>query len=197
MTEIEKMDRKKMAMSLSKANMVSILLILPAAFFIYFTPYYVLTFNESSIPDFKNSLSDIAFEFGSFGLSLFILAITILGVVIHELIHGFCWGIYAKNGFRSIKFGVFWKMMAPYCHCKEPLQVKQYMIGALMPGVILGLIPTIYAVFNDNFGIFLLGVFFTMAAGGDIIMVYLLRNEKMNSLVQDHSSEMGCYVFRN
>jgi hypothetical protein len=196
MTEKRKMYSKKMTMSVSKANIFSILLILPV-FFFYFTPYYVLTFNESSIPDFKNSISDIAVEFGPFGLSLFILAITIFGIVIHELIHGFCWGIYAKNGFKSIKFGVVWKMMTPYCHCKEKLQVKQYIIGAIMPGVVLGLIPTVYAVINDNFGIFLLGVFFTMAAGGDIIMVYLLRNEKMNNLVQDHPSEMGCYVFGN
>lgn len=183
-------------MSISKANLLAILFIVPV-FIFYFIPYYFLSFNDSSIPDFKQILNDIALEFGPIGLSMFILGILIFGIIIHELIHGVFWGICAKNGFKSIKFGVVWKMMTPYCHCKEKLQVKQYIIGVIMPGIVLGLVPTVYAVINDNFGIFLLGVIFTMAAGGDIIMVYLLRNEKMNSLVQDHPSEMGCYVFRN
>lgn len=196
MTEKTKMHRKKLTMSISKANLLAILFIVPV-FIFYFIPYYFLSFNDSSIPDFKQILNDIALEFGPIGLSMFILGILIFGIIIHELIHGVFWGICAKNGFKSIKFGVVWKMMTPYCHCKEKLQVKQYIIGVIMPGIVLGLVPTVYAVINDNFGIFLLGVIFTMAAGGDIIMVYLLRNEKMNSLVQDHPSEMGCYVFRN
>lgn len=195
MTDVENTNRVKITMSASKANVYSILIILPI-FIIYYIPYYLINFTDSTIPDFKNSINTITLEYGFLGLPLLIIGVTIIGIVVHELIHGIFWSYFAKNGYKSIKFGIVWKAISPYCHCREPLLVKEYIIGAIMPGVILGLIPTIYSIINDNLEIFAFGTFFTLAAGGDIILIYLLRNEKMNSRVQDHPSEVGCYVYR-
>ena len=129
------------------------------------------------------------------GNSLVYLSI-IGGIIIHELIHGLVWSIYAKNGFRSIKFGVIWKMLTPYCHCKEPLLVKHYIIGAIMPAIILGFLPALYAMIVGDFGWLIFGIFFTMAAAGDFLIIDLLRKENRNDLVQDHPSEAGCYIYR-
>jgi len=195
MLDLKTENKKDKTISISKANLFGFLLTLPVLL-IYFIPFYFLNFDETIIPNFKQSVRQIGIEYGSFGLFLIIIAISIVGVVLHELIHGLCWGLFAKKGFKSITFGVVWKMLTPYCHCKETLQVNQYIFGAIMPGIILGLLPAVYAVIYGSFGILLFGIFFTIAAAGDILMVYLLRKERMDNLVQDHPSEVGCYIYQ-
>jgi hypothetical protein len=102
----------------------------------------------------------------------------------------------SKGGFKSIKFGVLWKMLTPYCHCKEALKVRQYIIGAITPAIIMGIIPSVIAILIGNFGLLIFGMFFTMAAGGDLLMINLIRKESSTDLVQDHPSEVGCYIYR-
>ena len=130
-----------------------------------------------------------------FGALLFV-PIFLVGVVLHELIHGFCFGLYAKNGFRSIRFGVLWEYYTPYCHCKEPLKIKHYLFGALMPALVLGFIPAVISLFNGSVLLLIFGVVFIAASTGDFMVVWLLRKEKWNDYVQDHPSEAGCFVFR-
>ncbi len=88
-------------------------------------------------------------------------------------------------------------MLTPYCHCKEPLKIKHYIIGAIMPAIILGLLPAIYAVIYGSLNWLLFGVFFTMAAAGDFLVINLIYKENMNDYVQDHPKEAGCYIYRN
>ena len=125
-----------------------------------------------------------------------ILGIIMLGIVIHELIHGITWACFAKDGYKSIKFGVLWKMLTPYCPCKEPLNVRQYIIGAFTPAIILGFMPSLIAIIVGNLGLLIFGIFFTMAAGGDFLIINLIRKENKDDLVQDHPSEAGCYIYR-
>ncbi|QIH35635.1 DUF3267 domain-containing protein [Sphingobacterium sp. DR205] len=135
-------------------------------------------------------------EITSLSSALLGVLVVVIGVVVHELIHGITWSCYIKNGFRSIKFGVLMKMLTPYCHCKEPLRVKQYIIGALMPSIILGIIPIIYAWFSGNTNILLFAIFFTASAAGDFMIVQLIWREDMRSLVLDHPSEAGCFIYK-
>ncbi|MEK9603615.1 MAG: DUF3267 domain-containing protein, partial [Flavobacteriaceae bacterium] len=127
---------------------------------------------------------------------LLIFGILILGIVLHELIHGITWAKFSKEGFKSIKFGVLWKMLTPYCHCKEALNVRQYIIGAITPAIIMGIVPSIIAIMIGNFELLIFGMFFTMAAGGDFLIINLIRKENSSDLVQDHPSEVGCYIYR-
>lgn len=118
------------------------------------------------------------------------------GIISHELIHGIVWAFYAENKFKSIRFGVLWYALTPYCHCKEPLKVYQYILGALMPGILLGILPSIIAICIGNFALLLFGIFFTISACGDFLVVDMLRRENMNDYVQDHPSEIGCFIYR-
>ncbi|MCE5178256.1 MAG: DUF3267 domain-containing protein [Porphyromonadaceae bacterium] len=83
-----------------------------------------------------------------------------------------------------------------YCHCTEPLKLRHYVVGALMPAFILGLIPTVVSLFNGNLMFLILGVFFISAASGDFMVVWILRKESPDNFVQDHPSEAGCYIYR-
>jgi len=92
---------------------------------------------------------------------------------------------------KSIKYGVKWKFLTPYCHCKEPLKVKYYKIGGAMPLIVMGIIPSIIGLIIGHGGVLCFGIFFTWAACGDIISLYMLHKLDNNTYVSDHPDKMG------
>jgi hypothetical protein len=126
---------------------------------------------------------------------LIIVAIILGGIVVHELLHGLTWAMFCKNGFRSIRFGIWLKMLTPYSHCKEPLRKKYYLAGGLMPGLLMGILPAFSGIYHGHMGYLLVGTFFTFAAGGDFAMMWRLRKIKKSSLLLDHPQKLGCYLF--
>ena len=161
---------------------------------IYGIPYLLIWGGDISSINVGNAVSNLDF---SFLKSSSIIYLSIIGgIIIHELIHGLVLSIYAEKGFRSIKFGVIWKMLTPYCHCKEPLLVKHYRIAVIMPAIILGHLPVIYSLIVGDLRWLLFGIFFTVAAAGDFLIINLLKNENSYDLVQDHPTQAGCYIYR-
>jgi hypothetical protein len=182
-------QKEKLTINLYWANIFSFLILVPIALIVGL-PYYLLWIDD--IDAFFSFWKD---EISSIGLLRFFL-VTIFGVIIHELIHGVTWARYTNNGFKSIKFGVLWKMLTPYCHCKEPLRVKHYVMGAIAPAIILGFIPSVVAIIIGNFGLLIFGLLFTVVAAGDFLIINLLRKENKDDFVEDHPSEAGCYIYR-
>ena len=84
-----------------------------------------------------------------------------------------------------------WKYLTPYCHCKEPLKVKHYKLGAAMPLIVLGIVPSIAGLIIGHEGFLSFGILFTLAAGGDMIALYMLRKLDNNIYVSDHPKKMG------
>ncbi|WP_293904833.1 DUF3267 domain-containing protein [Sphingobacterium sp. UBA5670] len=139
--------------SISKANVIGLLFF--AVFIVlYGVPFYLLWDLDEAITVMKNNIHDkdsnVRWIYG--------IAI-VAGAAVHELIHGVVFAIFAKNGFKSIKFGVVWKMLTPYAHCKEPLPVRAYILGVIMPFILLGLLPGIYAIFSGNLPLLLFSIF--------------------------------------
>ncbi|APD06913.1 hypothetical protein UJ101_01394 [Flavobacteriaceae bacterium UJ101] len=183
-------NKKLYKINLIWANVFSIIILLPILV-LYGIPYYFIWGNRFKTPsNIDNSLLESILV-----NSLLIIPIIITGVIIHELVHGITWSLFAKKGFKSIKFGILWKMITPYCHCTEPLKAKHYRLGAIMPFIVLGIIPYIGSLLSGNLGLFLFSILFTIAASGDFLMLYMLRIAKPNQYVQDHPSEAGFYVF--
>ena len=182
-------QKEKLTINLYWANIFSFLILVPIAL-IFGLPYYLLWIDD--IDAFFSLWKD---EISSIGLLGFFL-VPIFGVIIHELIHGLTWARYTDNGFKSIKFGVLWKMLTPYCHCKEPLRVKHYVMGAIAPAIILGFIPSVISIIIGNFGLLIFGLLFTVVAAGDFLIINLLRKENKDDFVEDHPSEAGCYIYR-
>lgn len=191
MQELENFKKEQLTIDLERANIVAVVIIIPIVL-IFGLPYYLLWKPQIDIKQLLDNLGPQGVGLGF----LLMLSVMILGIVFHELIHGITWALFAKAGFKSIKFGVLWKMLTPYCHCKEPLLVRHYIIGGIAPAVILGLIPSIIAIIVGNIGLLLFGMLFTTVAGGDFLVVNLIRKESKNSLVQDHPSEVGCFIYR-
>lgn len=195
MNELDNFTKEKKTIDLVKANIYAILGIIPIAI-LYFVPFYFLWKEKFTLNNLKENLKEMDFTYSSFSIVFIVFLTTIFGIILHELIHGLTWSIFAKKGFKSMKFGILLKMLTPYCHCKEPLKVKQYIIGAIMPSIILGIIPAILAIILGNILLLVFGTFFTIVAFGDFMIINLLKSENKNSYVLDHPSEAGCFIFR-
>ena len=178
-----------------KLNLYSIVALIPIII-IYIVPYQLIWNQEISTHAFMKIVEDNKLFGYTFPYSLSIFFIMILGIVMHELIHGITFSLFTKNGFKAIRFGVLWKKLTPYCHCKEPLPVKQYIIGGIMPAILLGFLPFIYALIFGNLFWLIFAIFFTIVAIGDFCIIFLLRKEDKNSMVLDHPSEVGFYIYR-
>ncbi|HRO83463.1 MAG TPA: DUF3267 domain-containing protein [Niabella sp.] len=170
-----------------KANNIGLKLLIPTIL-IYGLPFYLIWKDSISFKDMFSADSGWVF--------LKWLTIFLAGIVAHELVHGITWALYAKKGFRSIKFGILWKYITPYCHCKEPLQIRHYLIGAITPFIFVGLLPAVYAIITGSINWLLFGIFYTVGAVGDFLIIKLLLPEKRNDYALDHPSEAGCYVYR-
>jgi hypothetical protein len=193
MLEIENYKKEMLTINLVKANVYAIFIMFPILI-LYGIPFFLLWKDEFNKINIRNFIME--HNLGYWGNLSVVFSTLILGIIAHELIHGLVFAKYAKNGFKSIKFGVLWKMLTPYCHCSEPLKVKHYILGAIMPAIILGFLPFVYSLFTGNPLWLTIGIFFTMAAVGDFMIINLLRKEDKNDFVLDHPSEAGCYIFR-
>ena len=125
---------------------------------------------------------------------LFFALLVLLGIFLHELIHGVAWAFLGKKSLNTIRYGMNWKVLSPYAHCQEPLLVRVYRLGGILPGIILGFIPAMIGILSGISWIFLYGLIFTVAAGGDMVVLWLLRHENSHDWVLDHESRAGCYL---
>lgn len=157
---------------------------------IFVVPFIIVHFQS-----FKFYFSHFTWLTFSKDIFLFVIAI-IIGIVLHEAIHGLTWALFVKERLRAIKFGILKETFTPYCHCKGFLRVKHYIAGAIMPTILLGILPTLWAFINGKIMLFFLGIYFIVAASGDFLIIYLLRNEGCNSYVKDHESLPGCIVYK-
>ncbi|MDO5524139.1 MAG: DUF3267 domain-containing protein [Bacteroidia bacterium] len=183
-------DKTLKTISLEEANKLGVVLLIPV--FVVFTGIHILLWGNDMLEYFRVDFSPLKILRDGF---LFFIAF-LIGIVLHELIHGISFALFAPGGFRSVRFGVLWKFLTPYCHCTEPLQVRHYIFGALTPSVILGFVPAILGLIIGKYPVTFFGIVFIVAAIGDFMVVRLLSNEKPTDYTQDHPSEAGCYVYR-
>jgi hypothetical protein len=186
-----KYHQKELTLTAAEANVRALLVMLPML--LLYVPAYVLVWPEQFSMQHIRGLVEAHKTLLLFS-SFIMLGVFVVGAVVHELLHGFTWAAFCKRGLRSIRYGVHWKMLTPYCHCTEVLPLRYYIIGGMMPGLVMGLLPALAGIVTGNFLLFLFGLFFTMAAGGDLLILWMLRHQKSDDLVQDHPDKIGCYV---
>ena len=128
---------------------------------------------------------------------LLLITAVILGVVIHEFIHGISWVIFGRKPFSTVKFGFQWKTFTPYAHLTEPVEVNAYRLGAFLPGFLLGILTFILSLMLGSGDLFWFSLIHTSAAGGDWLILWLIRHVKAGRLVEDHPTHAGCYVLES
>jgi hypothetical protein len=177
------MVRRDATMSMAKANLFTLLIGLPLVIAAVFA--YGMIWGGGS---FRSGFGEI------FSRPLTFVLIMVVGIVVHELIHGLAWALAARKPWRAFRFGFQLKTLTPYAHCTEPMPAWAYRIGVVMPGLLMGLLPLGAGLLREVGWLFVFGLLFTLAAGGDALILWLLRGVPATTLVEDHPSEAGCVV---
>jgi hypothetical protein len=170
------------SVSMLWANVVSILVIIPV--FLIAVPLYGAVWGSE----------DLGQGFESFLQAPAIFVVFFLGIVIHEWLHGLAWRLFGDVPASAVQYGFKWKTLTPYAHATQPMSVRPYQIGTLMPGLLLGLLPLALGLLLGNGWLYAFGILFTWAASGDFLILWLLRGARPGSLVEDHPSRAGCYL---
>jgi hypothetical protein len=179
--EVKSENSTEYTVSMGKVNGIAFLMIVPILI-VFLLPFLLIWDFETLKIAYKVFLKSILF-------------ILVGGIIVHELLHGLTWAVFVKGGFSQLKFGINWRYLAPYAHFKKPLKIKIYLAGALMPLVVMGVIPAVFGIFSGNGFYLLFGIFFTWAASGDILASMRLFRLPMNVLVYDHPDKLGFIIY--
>lgn len=191
MENFDHLEKEKRTISYAKVNLYALLLGIPISLF-YGIPYYLIWGVSPDSFVLNRGIDKESDLFAAFPLFL----VLVLGMFAIVLLHALFAAMFSKRGIKSIKFGMKWKWLTPYCYCEELLTVRQYEIISIMPTILLGIIPGILSIIIGSLDLFVCGIAFTIGASGGFMILYMLRKEKADEYVQDLSSEPGCYVYK-
>lgn len=125
------------------------------------------------------------------------LLLVVAGIVAHELLHGLGWMVFAGVPREDVHFGVKWKLLTPYAHSSARMSLRDYRWAGFLPGLVLGIVPALLAIFTGSVLLIGFGVLFTATAGGDFLVLWLLRGVPADAEVQDHPTLVGATVYHN
>ncbi len=185
--EMERQGYRKTDLTIGvvKANLLALIVMLP---FAVLSGAVVLS---------RVSFLSMAELMSPFDFLLFLLAMLLLTAV-HEGIHALTCAMFAKDHWKSIRFGVIWKALTPYCTCLRPVNRGQYILGAAMPTLVLGIGLTAAAALTGVFWVFILAIAMIFGGGGDftiILKILLHRQRGKEAVYYDHPYECGVVVF--
>lgn len=123
------------------------------------------------------------------------VVLLVVGIVTHEVLHAIVWKFAARMPWSTVRFGFDVGTLTPYAHCTEPMPARAYRLGAATPGVVLGVLPVLAAVTLGSPPLAAFGLLFAFAAGGDALVLLLLRDVDPTTLVGDHPTRAGALVF--
>ena len=185
--EMERQGYRKTDLTIGvvKANLLALIVMLP---FAVLSGAVVLS---------RVSFLSMAELMSPFDFLLFLLVMLLLTAV-HEGIHALTCAMFAKDHWKSIRFGVIWKALTPYCTCAQPMKRGQYILGAAMPTLVLGIGLTAAAALTGVFWVFILAIAMIFGGGGDftiILKILLHRQQGRDAVYYDHPYECGVVVF--
>jgi Putative zincin peptidase len=130
----------------------------------------------------------------NFSSPLLIISL-VLSIFVHEFLHGFIWIFTERLKFNQVQFGIKWSMITPYAHCKVPIDIHNYIKGALAPFLVLSIFPFLISLFIVSEKIFIFSMFGAIAALGDILIVFILLPYPKNWTALDHPTRVGCLLY--
>ena len=123
-----------------------------------------------------------------------VIAGILAGTYVHELIHATSFRRIGRASKAAVGIGVHWKVLTPFAWCKEPISAAAYRWAAVLPGIILGVFPFVVSLIVKDAWLAAWGVFFTMAAAGDFLVLWLIRDLAQATWIIDHPSRCGCAI---
>lgn len=124
------------------------------------------------------------------------LGVLLVSVVVHEGLHalGFVWvGGVART---AVSFGIFWRTLTPFAHCRAPMTMNAYRLAVALPGLLLGVVPAGLGLLLGLVPLLLFGCWMVVAASGDVAVLWATRHVAGSALVRDHPTRAGCWVLK-
>jgi len=168
--------------SLAKANVIGFLL-LPVTALFMIVPFWILWGKEA-----------LGSGFMSMKNWYISLPVFFLVIVMHELLHAVGYIQFGKATRNDIQFGMNWKALTPYAHCKAIMSARAYRIAVLLPGLLLGILPFFIAMIFGSGTLVVWGFLLTAAAGGDASILWAIRDVLGTEHIRDHPSRAGCEI---
>lgn len=131
-------------------------------------------------------------ETGVLSFYIMFIAIIVVSVAIHELLHGIGWAISSGKGWQAVRFNIH--AMMPSCACKTALKKKSYLAGVLAPFVVLGLGSALFLFVYPGTVSFLTIMVNFVAVGADLLIAVRVVKED-NCLIADHPTKAGYIAF--
>jgi hypothetical protein len=175
-------EGKDLSISLARANVYTLAISLPLVG-LMLAAYLILS------PSRGMASGGIALTGG-----LLFVVLMIAGILIHEGIHALAWSAFGRLPLQRIRFGFQASTLTPYAHALDPMPARAYRLGALMPALLLGVLPFAVGTAIGSASLALYGTIFVFAAGGDLLILWLIRKVDSRALVLDHPSRAGCTV---
>ena len=175
--------RVELTVSIVKANVFAVGLLFP----LLLAGMGLFLLKNHSVVQSLETMNPLLFLVLLFGL-----------IVVHELIHGLSWAVFADHHWADIEFGFMKQYLTPYCTCTVPLSKGQYIFGALMPLLVLGILPMIAGILLGSMSALLMGIIMADAAAGDILIVWKIlryRSEADSIVYVDHPTQAGGVIF--
>lgn len=122
--------------------------------------------------------------------TLFII-IAILGIILHEAIHALFYSFFLPSRFQGVKFGFNEQHGIPFVHIKEPITVLGFRVGAIMPLVLLGIIPAVLGMYFGSLGLTAFGALFTISASGDLLLIARTKGIPIDQKLKDLPDKIG------
>lgn len=155
---------------------------------VFYFIFYIFLFGK--IDDLIKHTATTIYDYGvSFSVAIVFFTI-IFGFVLHEFIHG-VFSIFFTKDIKAVRFGIMPKQMMFYCHCKKPLYVNNYLTMVIAPFIIMGLIPFASGLYFENLFAIFFGYIFSVAAIGDLYIIYLVLKNYQKKYIKDSETEIG------
>ncbi len=177
------MQKHDYSISLARVNLISLIVVIPlfvlgVGLFVFIWGWVLLDFGVDAL--LTRPITSIGVLVG--------------GVIAHELIHGLTWQ-WLSGEANSVKYGMVWKSLTPYAHITRQIPIEAYAMGTMMPLIVTGILPLIMAYILGSGTLLMIGLLFTWAATGDMVIIWKLRNVTINAIAEDHPTRAGAYVY--
>lgn len=130
---------------------------------------------------------------------LLTLAVAVVVLIcVHEGVHGLTWAMFSEHHLKDIEFGFMKKYFTPYCCCTAPLARGPYVLGALMPLVLVGIVPTAAAIAAGSYIWLMIGLVMTLSATGDVMIAVkalAFNSGGRETVFLDHPTLAGVVAF--
>ena len=143
---------------------------------------------------FRFFLSDQAQLMALGGVQFYLTFIILIAisVTLHELLHGIGWMLAGHLRWKDIHFH-FSAMMPTTC-CEPPLAKRAYLVGVLLPFVVLGLGSSLLLLTHPATLTLLAALVNITLAGADLAIAIRIAREPASARISDHPTLAGYVV---